>query len=60
MDVRLRIIQQIFQGLICVILYYKASTDSFSYVQNSTGCVFFFSTVMVFGGVFSNIGSFNS
>lgn len=60
LDVRLRLVQQIFQGLICIILYYKAANDSFSYIQNTTGCIFFFTTVNVFGGVFANIASFNS
>lgn len=60
LDVRFRIVQQIFQGIICVILYYKPATDSFSYIQNTTGALFFFTMVNVFGGVFANLTSFNS
>lgn len=52
--------QQIFQGIICVILYYKAASNQFSYIQNVSGCLFYFTTTMVFAGVFANISSFNS
>lgn len=60
MDVRLRIAQQIIQGLVCIILYYKPPTDPFSYIQNISGCLFFFTTTATFAGVFANIASFNS
>lgn len=60
LDVRLRLMQQIFQGIICVILYYKAASNQFSYIQNVSGCLFYFTTTMVFAGVFANISSFNS
>lgn len=56
----MKIIQQIFQGLVCIILYYKPATDPFSYIQNVSGCLFFFCTICVFAGVFANLASFNS
>lgn len=60
LDVRLRLVQQVFQAVMCIILYYKGSDNSFAYIQNTTGCIFFFTMINVFGGVFANIASFNS
>lgn len=59
LDVILKILQSIFFGVLCIVLYYKEGTTLNELIQNNQGCIFFLVMNTGFGYVFASVNLFN-
>lgn len=60
LNLKLKILQMVVQGLLCVILYYKEADSGFASIQNVSGCLFFILMVNGFGGIIANVAIFSA
>lgn len=59
MDFILKVVQAIFFGVICIILYYEPGTTLEEVIQNNQGVLFFFVMNTGFSYVFASVNIFN-
>lgn len=59
LDVILKVVQSLFFGILCIILYYQEGTNYNEIVQNARGCIFFLVMNTGFSYVFASVNLFN-
>ena len=59
LDVILKVVQAIFFGVLCIILYYQKGNNYNEIFQNNQGCIFFMVMNTGFSYVFASVNLFN-